>query len=356
MNTPDASVSRNLTAALPARRLPGVVALGALALLLLIPVARGQASTVVWAAPTHPDRFTFTATPGKQLSFVLAASTSTHRTVSIEPAQGLPAGASIGSSNKGRTTRATFRWLPLKPGDYSIGFVAKAGAGASAPVRTYLIRVNPKYPHSYRLTDERTAHWAPMLEPALVRSQPKRTARVVTRLDTTTPDETRNLVLVLEGLDKSPQETWYRVRLPILPNNSTGWVPGSALGGLVKVNTHVYVDRAKLTLQLKRNGVTVFTTRIGVGKPYWPTPRGQFYVRDKLTNFNDPFYGPMAFGTSARSAVLTDWPGGGFVGIHGTSLPELLPGRVSHGCIRLENSAILKLARLMPVGTPVTVR
>jgi lipoprotein-anchoring transpeptidase ErfK/SrfK len=29
---------------------------------------------------------------------------------------------------------------------------------------------------------------------------------------------------------------------------------------------------------------------------------------------------------------------------------------VSHGCIRLRNSDILRLARLMPVGTPVTIR
>jgi lipoprotein-anchoring transpeptidase ErfK/SrfK len=64
----------------------------------------------------------------------------------------------------------------------------------------------------------------------------------------------------------------------------------------------------------------------------------------------------VAFGTTARSAVLTDWPDGGFVGIHGTSEPQLVPGRVSHGCIRLRNEDILRLVGLMPVGTPVTIR
>jgi lipoprotein-anchoring transpeptidase ErfK/SrfK len=34
----------------------------------------------------------------------------------------------------------------------------------------------------------------------------------------------------------------------------------------------------------------------------------------------------------------------------------VLPGRVSHGCIRMANRDILRLGRLMPVGTPVTVR
>ena len=78
-------------------------------------------------------------------------------------------------------------------------------------------------------------------------------------------------------------------------------------------------------------------------------------VREILTGFTDPMYGPVAFGTSARSAHATDWPAGGFVGIHGTDRPDLLPGRVSHGCIRLRNADVLALDRLMPVGTPVQV-
>jgi lipoprotein-anchoring transpeptidase ErfK/SrfK len=79
-------------------------------------------------------------------------------------------------------------------------------------------------------------------------------------------------------------------------------------------------------------------------------------VRSKLTRYASAFYGPIAFGTTARSAVLTDWPAGGFVGIHGTNQPQLLPGRVSHGCIRMRNNDILRLAALMPIGTPLTIR
>ena len=171
----------------------------------------------------------------------------------------------------------------------------------------------------------------------------------------TTPDKTQNLVLVLEALERSATDVWYRVRLPILPNNSTGWVPASAIGTLYSVNTHLYVDRAHFTITLKKKGKTIFKSIVGVGRSIWPTPRGEFYIRDKLTSFNDPFYGPIAFGTSARSATLTDWPGGGFVGVHGTNEPGILPGRVSHGCIRMRNAQILKLARLMPVGTPLTI-
>jgi lipoprotein-anchoring transpeptidase ErfK/SrfK len=116
------------------------------------------------------------------------------------------------------------------------------------------------------------------------------------------------------------------------------------------------VDRQRLRAVLHRNGRLVFTAPVGVGSDSWPTPGGKFIIRSELTRYASPFYGPIAFGTSARSAVLTDWPGGGFIGIHGTSEPQLIPGRVSHGCIRMRNSDILRLAKLMPVGTPVTIR
>jgi hypothetical protein len=205
------------------------------------------------------------------------------------------------------------------------------------------------------LTTDKIAHWAVVARPATARSRPSSAASAVATLATMTSDGTQNIVLVLDSVELGANQTWYHVRLPILPNNSTGWLPRSDLGKLYAVQTHLYVDRATLTATLKRNGVTVFKTIVGVGRSYWPTPPGQFYIRDELTDFNDPFYGPVAFGTSARSAVLTDWPGGGFVGVHGTNEPQILPGHVSHGCIRMPNASILMLARLMPVGTPLTI-
>ena len=91
------------------------------------------------------------------------------------------------------------------------------------------------------------------------------------------------------------------------------------------------VDLERLRATLLRDGRPLLRAPVGVGQRQWPTPRGRFYVRNKLVRYRSDFYGPLAFGTSARSAVLTDWPGGGFVGIHGTNQPDLIPGRVSHG-------------------------
>jgi hypothetical protein len=202
---------------------------------------------------------------------------------------------------------------------------------------------------------EHLARFAPVLRPLEARSAPVAGARSIAPLDLETPEGTTNIVLVI-GERSLPDGLWARIRLPVLPNNRTGWVPRNALGGYHFVHTRLVVDRTRFTATLLRDGRKVFTAPVGVGKPESPTPPGEFYVRNRLSGFGDPFYGPVAFGTSARSAVLTDWPDGGFVGIHGTNEPSLIPGRVSHGCIRLRNADILRLSRVMPVGTPVMIR
>jgi hypothetical protein len=175
-------------------------------------------------------------------------------------------------------------------------------------------------------------------------------------VETQTPERTANAVLVLGSAVGRDGRLWVHVRLPVLPNNSTGWLPRAALGPYTFVRTRLVVDLERLTLTLLSDGRPIFRAPVGVGTPSSPTPTGQFYIRNKLIRYRSPFYGPIAFGTSARSRFLTDWPAGGFIGIHGTSEPELLPGRVSHGCIRMRNADILALARLLPVGTPLTIR
>jgi lipoprotein-anchoring transpeptidase ErfK/SrfK len=145
------------------------------------------------------------------------------------------------------------------------------------------------------------------------------------------------------------------VRLAILPNGSTGWVPRAALGGYVAVRTRLDVDLEHLRATLYRAGRPILRAPVSVGMPGWSTPRGRFYVRDRLTSYRSPMYGPIAFGTSARSPTATDWPAGGYIGIHGTDRPDLIPGRISHGCIRMRNADIRRLARAMPVGTPIRI-
>ena len=103
-------------------------------------------------------------------------------------------------------------------------------------------------------------------------------------------------------------------------------------------------------------GKQVLKVPIGVGKGSTPTPGGQSWIREKLNGFGNAVYGPLAFGTATYSNTLTDWPGGGVVGIHGTNEPNLIPGRPSHGCIRLKNKDIVKLSHKMAPGTPVLIK
>jgi len=128
----------------------------------------------------------------------------------------------------------------------------------------------------------------------------------------------------------------------------------SALGPFTRVDTEIHVDLRSATLTLTKQGKTIFRTRVGVGKASTPTPRGHFWVREKLRVKNAPVYGNYALGTSAY-AKLSDWPGGGVVGIHGTNEPNLIPGRPSHGCIRLPNNKVTQLWHLLALGTPLHV-
>ena len=170
-----------------------------------------------------------------------------------------------------------------------------------------------------------------------------------------TPEATTNIVLPL-ARRRAGGRLWVRVRLPALPNGTTGWIPRAALGANGTVRTRLTVDLAARRLTLRRDGRAVMRVPVGIGTADAPTPRGEFVVRNRLTRYRSAFYGPIALGTSARSAALTDWPGGGYVGIHGTDRPDLIPGAVSHGCLRLRNADIVRLARHVPVGTPLTVR
>ncbi len=229
---------------------------------------------------------------------------------------------------------------------------ALEAAALPAPARPAFVVPAPR-----RLTPSRAAaHWAPVIRAVPVRIAPDSDARVIASLATRTPERTTNVVAIAGRATDKLGRLWIAVRVPALPTNSTGWVLRRALGAYSFVRTRLVVDVERLTATLFDDGRPVFRARIGVGRPSSPTPTGAFYIRSKLISFRSDFYGPLAFGTSARSPVLTDWPDGGFIGIHGTDHPELLPGRVSHGCVRMRNDDILELGRLMPVGTPVLIR
>ena len=200
------------------------------------------------------------------------------------------------------------------------------------------------------------SRWTVVRHETVAHARPWAASPAVADLAVWTTEGTPNLLTVLRSRTGADGKVWVEARLPVLPNGTVGWVRRDSLGPYQVVDTHLVVDRARLHATLYRAGRRVFTAPVGIGTAAWPTPAGEFAVRSELTRYASPFYGPVAFGTTASSAVLTDWPGGGVVGIHGTNEPDLIPGRVSHGCIRMRSDDILRLSRMMPVGTPLTIR
>lgn len=132
-------------------------------------------------------------------------------------------------------------------------------------------------------------------------------------------------------------------------------------------NPHIVINKKNLTLtMLNQAGDTLFHAPVCVGKNIgnkqrvgdMRTPEGNFYIcqiQDASSwthDFNDGAgerkgaYGPYFM------RLKTPWKG---IGIHGTCFPERISTRDSEGCVRLLNSDLIKLRKLVTVGTPVTI-
>ena len=116
----------------------------------------------------------------------------------------------------------------------------------------------------------------------------------------------------------------------------------------------IRVHRVPRTIDLYWHGKHVWHGGVAIGAPGMPTPLGHYYVAARFIPYQDPFLGVFAVETSGYSA-LTEWPGGGWFGIHGTSEPQLIGQAVSHGCIRVTNETATKLRQYAPLGTPIVI-
>jgi len=157
-------------------------------------------------------------------------------------------------------------------------------------------------------------------------------------------------------LDRNCQPAWYHVQLPLKPNGVTGYVAARSV--LVEVvRTRIVVDLSARRLTFFRNGRPVLHVPVAVGSSATPTPRGNFYVNQRVVPA-DPTgpFGPAALGISAFSPVLTHWAQGGPIAVHGTNDPGSIGRAASTGCIRVRNDVMRKLFAATPAGTPVSIR
>jgi lipoprotein-anchoring transpeptidase ErfK/SrfK len=159
------------------------------------------------------------------------------------------------------------------------------------------------------------------------------------------------------------QQDWLRVLLPTRPNGSTGWVRRQD----VTLSSHTF----SIVVELAAHRITVFngthpflSEPVAVGTTDTPTPGGLYYIKELIRPvdsrgrvYSSGPYGPYAYGLSGFSDVLADFAGGdGVIGIHGNNDPSVLGHDVSHGCIRMSNAGITRLAGMLPLGVPVEIR
>ena len=167
-------------------------------------------------------------------------------------------------------------------------------------------------------------------------------------------------LLVLESRPGADGRRWLRVALPRRPNQTTGWIPADvAITSVTRWRIEVSVEDRSITVL--HAGRVVRRSRVVVGKPGTPTPRGLFAVNEVVRQVPaDGFLGPWALHLTAFSNVLKDYGGGpGRVAIHGrdgASLVDPVGTARSHGCVRVPDDVVRLLARHALAGTPVLIR
>jgi hypothetical protein len=149
---------------------------------------------------------------------------------------------------------------------------------------------------------------------------------------------------------------YIRVLLPLRPNGSIGWVRASDVT-LDRMPFRVLINESLNTLTVEGPDGVIVSAKVALGTNNTPTPTGLFYVKEIVPQSNpNGGLGPIALGLSGLSEELRNYSGGyGRVAIHGTNAPGKLGNDVSHGCIRMDNPTILRLAKLLPIGTPVEI-
>ncbi|GMV81506.1 MAG: hypothetical protein AMXMBFR7_26900 [Planctomycetota bacterium] len=125
----------------------------------------------------------------------------------------------------------------------------------------------------------------------------------------------------------------------------------------------LHVDRWRLTATLLVDGAYLKQWPVGIG-PDEKTPSGAFSVRTKLVN-PDWYYGGQRIPFGHPENILgTRWLGfdrdehggkGAGIGVHGTAIPESVPGRESKGCVRMRNAEVEELYDWLPQGGLVVI-
>jgi len=274
--------------------------------------------------------------------------------------RGKPGGADGGVTAAG-TIQAVLR--RLLAGVVAAVLVAGCGSGAGTSASPRPVRsgstASPASPSSPPTTVRPTYVVATARVPSVAVYDSPDSPQPARSLDNPAPPYNVDLVFLV----RTQRADWLEVLLPVRPNGSTGWVRRSD----VSLATHDF----RILIELSAHRITVFKADavfdqepIGVGTGDTPTPGGLYYTKELLQPVDDSGnlipdgpYGPYAYGLSGYSDVLYNFAGGdGVIGIHGTNDPSSIGRDASHGCIRMNNDAITRLAQILPIGVPVEIK
>lgn len=262
------------------------------------------------------------------------------------------------SPSTARTVRDVFWRVVL--GLMAFGFLSGCGGGggAAAPVGS-----PPAAPVSVSTTTASLSPGVSLVARATVarlsvfdHPNAKRAARVLDNPWTVDPAVPSSTVPQVFLVKTRRADGWLQVLLPVRPNGSTGWVRGSDVS-VSPVAFRVRVALAAHQITVFDHGGVLYEGPVAVGAQSTPTPTGHYFIR-VLIQAPDPntVYGPYAYGLSSHSDALTSFEGADAeIGIHGNNDASVLGHDVTHGCIRMDNAEITKLAGILPLGTPVDI-
>lgn len=161
-------------------------------------------------------------------------------------------------------------------------------------------------------------------------------------------------------------EAYQGTKEPRLPDPE-GWElldsPVSAAPGRMRLPKNIVVDKPNTRLYI----INVFGDTLGryrvcaslkrgqkTKADDWKTPEGTFRIHGVYNSTDwtykdtkDKCYGPFFI------SLIT--PGFWGIGIHGTNAPYSVPGRRSHGCMRMRNEDIVRVRSMVDKDSRVTI-
>jgi hypothetical protein len=150
---------------------------------------------------------------------------------------------------------------------------------------------------------------------------------------------------------------WLGVVATTIGNDRIGWLDVARDRPRMWRSAYELVAHlSRRTLELRRGSRLIRTIRVTIGNAATPTPVGRFSVTDKLGSQAGGTYGCCILALNGHQPRLrAGWTGSTRIAIHG-SPAQLVGTAASAGCLRATDRELRALMKILPLGTPVTIR